>query len=103
MSRSRPALADSPGRKRTARSCVTHLRPSTRGQGQVLGPAASTRVRGRTRAGCPAESRLHNIPVDWIVIERLVLGREGCIMRIGEAAAAVGMTTKAIRFYEDRG
>ena len=24
-------------------------------------------------------------------------------MRIGEAAAAVGMTTKAIRFYEDRG
>lgn len=24
-------------------------------------------------------------------------------MRIGEAAAAVGLTTKTIRFYEDRG
>lgn len=26
-----------------------------------------------------------------------------CIVRIGEAAAATGMTTKTLRFYEDRG
>ena len=28
---------------------------------------------------------------------------DGCIVRIGEAAVATGMTTKTLRFYEDRG
>lgn len=45
-----------------------------------------------------------NLPLDWNVKGYLSWwSSKGFMVRIGEAAAAAGMTTKTLRFYEDSG
>jgi len=45
-----------------------------------------------------------HLPLYWNVKRWLVCEQIGrCIVRIGEAAAVMGMTTKTLRFYEHRG
>ncbi len=45
-----------------------------------------------------------HLPLHWKVKKESVRrSDERYLVRIGEAAAAVGMTTKTLRFYEDRG
>jgi MerR family copper efflux transcriptional regulator len=45
-----------------------------------------------------------HLPLCWKVKRGAAWRKIGrCIVRIGEAAIATGMTTKTLRFYEDRG